>query len=139
MPFPTAPQVNLPACSSHCPFDAERQARSCEYLFEVIGLIQLGIKPKSTTAEADALGTLIWFICTKPNQNGGHPDSNNETCLIHVFESLTTVNVSWTSRVFLPQQMDFAFGIMYVVFLTRLGFLVFQRTGAFLSLVQAGV
>ena len=30
---------------------------SCEYLFEVIGLTRLGIKPKSTTAEADALGT----------------------------------------------------------------------------------
>ena len=57
MPFPTASQVNLPACSSHCPFDAERQAGSCEYLFEVIGLTRLGIKPKSTTAEADALGT----------------------------------------------------------------------------------
>ena len=25
VPFPTA-QVNLPACSSHCPFNAERQA-----------------------------------------------------------------------------------------------------------------
>ena len=25
-PFPTALQVNLPACSSHCPFNAERQA-----------------------------------------------------------------------------------------------------------------
>ena len=24
--FPTAQQVNLPACSSHCPFNAERQA-----------------------------------------------------------------------------------------------------------------
>ena len=112
---------------------------SCEYLFEVIGLTRLGIKPKSTTAEADALGTRppellpsptgisgnqlqeslhfaddkkIWFVCTKPNQNGGHPDSSNETCLIHVFESLTTVNVTRTSRVFLLQQMDFAFGIM---------------------------
>ena len=111
---------------------------SCEYLFEVIGLTQLGIKPKSTTAEADTLGTRppellpsptgisgnqleslhftddtkIWFVCTKPNQNGGHPDSNNETCLIHVFKSLTTVNVTRTSRVFLPQQMGFALGIM---------------------------
>ena len=24
--FPTAQQVNLPACSPHCPFNAERQA-----------------------------------------------------------------------------------------------------------------
>ena len=57
VPFPTAPLVNLPACSSHCPFDAERQAGSCEYLFEVTGLIRLEIKPKSTTAESDAFGT----------------------------------------------------------------------------------
>ena len=57
MPFPTAPQVNVPACSSHCPFDAERQAESSEYLFEVIDLTRIGIKPKFTTAEADALGT----------------------------------------------------------------------------------
>ena len=26
MPFPTAQQVNFPACSPHCPFNAERQA-----------------------------------------------------------------------------------------------------------------
>ena len=26
VPFPTAQHVNLPACSSHCPFNAERQA-----------------------------------------------------------------------------------------------------------------
>ena len=26
VPFPTAQQVHLPACSSHCPFNAERQA-----------------------------------------------------------------------------------------------------------------
>ena len=56
MPFPTAPQVNLPACSSHCPFDAERQAGSCESFFEVIGLTRLETKLKSTTVEADALG-----------------------------------------------------------------------------------
>ena len=56
MPFPMT-HVNLPACSSYRPFDVEGQAGSCEYLFEVIGLTRLGIKPKSTTAEADALGT----------------------------------------------------------------------------------
>ena len=26
VPFPAAPQANLPACFSHCPFDAEREA-----------------------------------------------------------------------------------------------------------------
>ena len=26
VPFPRAPQVNLPACSPHCPFNTERQA-----------------------------------------------------------------------------------------------------------------
>ena len=44
VPFPTARQVNLPACSPRCPFNAERQAGSCEYQ---IGLTQLGIKLES--------------------------------------------------------------------------------------------
>ena len=67
MPFPTAQQVNLPACSPHCPFDAEGQAGSCEYLFEVIGLTRIGIKPKSTTAEAGVLfiECLLWVIYRK--------------------------------------------------------------------------
>ena len=71
MPFPTAPQVNLPACSSDCPFDAERQAGSCEYLFQVIGLTRLGIKPKSTTAEADALGTRPPELLPSPTGTSG--------------------------------------------------------------------
>ena len=33
VPFPTAQPVNLPACSPHCPFNAERQARRCECQF----------------------------------------------------------------------------------------------------------
>ena len=48
MPLPTAQQVNLPACSPHCPFNAERQVK-------VIGLTRLGIKPESTAQETDAL------------------------------------------------------------------------------------
>ena len=32
---------------------------SCKYLFEVIDLTRVGIKPKSTIAEADALGTRL--------------------------------------------------------------------------------
>ena len=57
MPFPTAQQVNLPACSPHCPAKAERQAGSCDCHFEVIGLTRFGIKPESTAPEADALTT----------------------------------------------------------------------------------
>ena len=71
MPFPTAPQVNLPACSLHCPFDAERQAGSCEYRFEVIGLTRLGIKPKSATAEAGALGTRPSELLPSPTEISG--------------------------------------------------------------------
>ena len=58
VPFPTAQQVNLPACSPHCPFNAERQVGKLSILaFKVNGLTRLGIKPKSTTPEADALTT----------------------------------------------------------------------------------
>ena len=28
--FPAPQQVNLPSCSVHCPFNAKRQAGSCE-------------------------------------------------------------------------------------------------------------
>ena len=66
VPFPTAQQVNLPTCSTHCPFNAERQAGklfdSClkeavKTNFKVIGLTRLEITPKSTAPEADALTT----------------------------------------------------------------------------------
>ena len=53
-----APQVNLPACSPHCPFNAERQAgEAVNSNFKVIGLTRLGIKTQSTALEADALTT----------------------------------------------------------------------------------
>ena len=58
MSFPTAQQVNLPACSSHCSFNAERQAgEAVNTNFKVIGLTRLGIKPKSIAPEANALTT----------------------------------------------------------------------------------
>ena len=58
MPFPMAQQVNLPACSSHCPFNAERQAgEAVNANFKVFGLIRRGIKTQSTALEADALIT----------------------------------------------------------------------------------
>ena len=42
--------------SPHCPFNAERQARKAVHTnFIVIDLTRLGIKPKSTAQEADAL------------------------------------------------------------------------------------
>ena len=59
MSFPMAQEVNLPACSPHCLFNAER-ASSREAVntnFKVIGLTRLGIKPKSTASEADAFTT----------------------------------------------------------------------------------
>ena len=49
MPIPTAEQVNLPACSPHLPFNAERQAVELAVSvntgtnFEVIGLTKPGI------------------------------------------------------------------------------------------------
>ena len=50
--------ANLPACSSHCPFNAERQARKLMNTnFKAICLTRLRIKPKSIAAEADALTT----------------------------------------------------------------------------------
>ena len=47
MPFLTAQQVNLAACSQHCPFRLMLSVKqeSCEQQFQVIGLIRLGIKP----------------------------------------------------------------------------------------------
>ena len=58
MPFPTAQQVNLPACSLHCPINAERQAgKIVNSNFKVIGLIRLGIKPEFADPEVDAFTT----------------------------------------------------------------------------------
>ena len=54
VPFPTAQHVNSPACSPHCPASS-REAVNTNIL-KVIGLT-LGIKPKSTAPEADALTT----------------------------------------------------------------------------------
>ena len=57
MPFPTA-QVNLPVCSSRCPFNAERlTGKLANTNFKVFGLTRLGIKPEHTVPEADALTT----------------------------------------------------------------------------------
>ena len=51
-------QVNLPTCSPHCPFNAERQAgEAVNSNFEVSGLTRLGIKTQSTALEVDALAT----------------------------------------------------------------------------------
>ena len=58
VPFPTVQQVNLPTCSPHYSFNAERQAKKVvNSNFKVIGLTQLGIKPKSISSEADPLTT----------------------------------------------------------------------------------
>ena len=51
-------RVNLPVCSPHCPFNAERQAgEAVNSNFKVIGLTRLGIKTLSTAPEADARTT----------------------------------------------------------------------------------
>ena len=58
-PFPMA-QVNLPACSQRCPFNAERQAgEAVNTNFKVIGLTRLGIKTQSTALEADTFTTRL--------------------------------------------------------------------------------
>ena len=63
MPFLTAQQVNSPACSPHSPCNAERETgKAANTNFNVIGLIRLGIKLKSTAPEADAL-------TTRPSEN----------------------------------------------------------------------
>ena len=58
MSFPTAPQVNLLVCSPHYSFNAERQVG-------IEAVIRLGMIPKSTTPETDALTTrpseLLYF------------------------------------------------------------------------------
>ena len=68
MPFPRAQQVNLPACSSRCPFNAERQAgEAVNTNVKVIGLTRLGIKPESTAQETDALyHSAIQHHCSNP-------------------------------------------------------------------------
>ena len=50
-------QVNLPACSPHCPFNAERSREATNINFIVIGSTRLEIKLKSTAPKADALTT----------------------------------------------------------------------------------
>ena len=51
-------QVNLPACSPHCPFHAERQAGSYQYQFYSHWFDPTaGIKPHPTALQADALST----------------------------------------------------------------------------------
>ena len=57
VPFPTAQQVNLPACSPHCPFNAKRQAGKLQTNFIVISLTRFGTKSKSTAPKADFLTT----------------------------------------------------------------------------------
>ena len=58
VPFPTARQVNLPACSPHCSFKCSTSSsEAAKTYFKVISLTPLGIKPKSTALEADALTT----------------------------------------------------------------------------------
>ena len=56
MPFPTAQQVNLPACSLHCPFMLSVK-EAVNTNFKIIGLTRLGIIPEYTAPEADALTT----------------------------------------------------------------------------------
>ena len=51
MPFPTAQQINLPACSPPCPFMLSVQQGSCKYQFSNDWLTRLGIKPECTATE----------------------------------------------------------------------------------------
>ena len=63
MSFPTAQDVNLPACSPLCPSSGEREAGEAAN-FKVIELTQLRIRPKSAAAKADAL-TFDHLSCSK--------------------------------------------------------------------------
>ena len=66
--FPTAQQVNLPTCFSHCPVVAERQAGLREAVntnFKAIDLTGFGIKPVSTAPEANVLTTRPWEVLCK--------------------------------------------------------------------------
>ena len=59
MPFPTAQQVNFPACSPHCFINAERQVgKLCNRNVKIIDFTRIGIKPESTAPKADAIYTL---------------------------------------------------------------------------------
>ena len=54
--FPTVQQINLSACSSHCPFNAAASSREAVNTnFAVVGLTRLGIKPESTAPESHDL------------------------------------------------------------------------------------
>ena len=51
------------AKSSHCPFNAERQAGSCEYQFlKSFGMARQGNESRSTDCKADALTTTLPFL-----------------------------------------------------------------------------
>ena len=72
---------------------------SCEYQFEIIGLTRLGIKPESTTAEADTLGTRPPELLPSPTGISGnqlkeslHFTDNKKVCLHQ------TKLEWWTSR-----------------------------------------
>ena len=86
MLFPTAQQLNLPACSSHCLFNDERQAgrETVNINFRVIGLTPLGIKPEFTAAERTLL-LLARIGCLNKLQLSTFT-STNELLEIHLLE-----------------------------------------------------
>ena len=58
MPFLTAQQVNLLACSLHtASLMLSVKQGSMKTQFQALGLTGLGIKPESTVTETDALST----------------------------------------------------------------------------------
>ena len=74
MPFPTAEHVNLPACSSNCPFMVNvKKGNYVNTNFTVNGLTRLLIKPESTASEANALTTrpfeLLSLVVLSHTQN----------------------------------------------------------------------
>ena len=66
MLFLTAQQVNLPACSSYKPFNAECQAENLRITnFKDISLIRLGIKSMSPKPEDEVLTTELLLLLEK--------------------------------------------------------------------------
>ena len=59
MLFATTQRVNLPVCSPHCLFNAERQAgkEAVNTYYKISGLTRLRIKSEPTAPEAQAVTT----------------------------------------------------------------------------------
>ena len=72
VPFPTAQQVNLPACLPHCPFKAERQAGKQFLAFKLSSLEYNLFQNDDFKSASNVVRSLIdmnysecWKLCVK--------------------------------------------------------------------------